>query len=101
MKKLVFDIIRKLDLPEVTYADVRFTSTDTKNIFFQRAKMKGFGSSLDSTALGIRVLVNGCWGFAGTDIINPTKLYGLIKLAINNAKHGAKFRKFPVKFEKI
>ena len=101
MKKLVFDIIRKLDLPEVTYADVRFTSTDTKNIFFQRGKMKGFGSSLDSTALGIRVLVNGCWGFAGTDIINPTKIDGLIKLAINNAKHGAKFRKFPVKFEKI
>ncbi len=101
MKKLVFDIIRKLDIPEVSFADVRFTSTDTKGIFFQRGKLKAYSANLDATALGIRVLVDGCWGFAGTDIIDPTKIDSLIKIAINNAKHGSKFRKFPVKFEKI
>ena len=34
MKKLVYDIINKLNAQNITYADVRFTDTDTQQIYF-------------------------------------------------------------------
>ncbi len=101
MKKLVNDIINKLDIPEVSYADVRFTNTDDQIVYFEKGKLKYFGSDYDSVALGIRVLVNGCWGFAGTKILNNTSIEKTIKKAIYNAKTGSKFRKEPASYKKL
>ena len=101
MKKLVYDIINKLDIPEVTYADVRFTNTDDQVIYFEKGRLRHFGSDYDSIDLGIRVLVNGCWGFAGTTILTNVSIEKMIKKAISNAKVGSKFRKEPATFKKL
>ncbi|MCF7858812.1 MAG: TldD/PmbA family protein [Candidatus Cloacimonetes bacterium] len=101
MKKLVYDIVNKLDLPGITYADVRFTDTDTQSIYFEKGNLKHFGFDLDSQALGIRVLTDGCWGFAGTTILNSNSIDKTIKRAISNAKIGSKFRSDPVAFKKL
>lgn len=98
MKNLLKNIIEKLNRKEVQFADVRFTSTDNQHIGFQKKSLKFFSTDKNSEALGIRVLVNGCWGFAGTGLIDVTKIDNLIDLAISNAKHGAKFRHTPVQF---
>ncbi|NQV18152.1 MAG: TldD/PmbA family protein [Armatimonadetes bacterium] len=101
MKKLVFDIINKLQIPEITYADVRFTSTDEQVIYFEKGVLKHLGSDYDSAALGIRVLVNGCWGFAGTTILSNASIEKAIKKAILNAKIGSKFRREPASYKKL
>ena len=101
MKKLVYDVINKLDLPGVTFADVRFTSTDNQQIYFEKGELKHFGSELDSIALGIRVLIDGCWGFAGTTILNNPAIEKAIKKAISNARIGSKFRKVKAPYKKL
>jgi len=98
MQELIKNIINKLDLPQLTYADVRFTSTDTQTIFFDKGALKHFSSNLDSRALGIRVLKNGCWGFAGTTILSEQAIDKTIQRAITNAKLGSKFRPQAAKF---
>ena len=99
MKKLILDIINKLDTPEITFADVRFTNTDTQTIYFEKGILKHYGSNMESKALGIRVLINGCWGFAGTKILSKKSIDATIKKAIYNASTGSKFRREPAEYK--
>lgn len=101
MKKLIYDIVNKLNKRNIQYGDVRFTSSDTQTIYFEKKNLKHISKTTDAEALGIRVLVDGCWGFAGTDIMDVTKIDSLINLAISNAKHSTKFRHTPVAFKAI
>jgi TldD protein len=101
MKKLVYDIINKIKTQNVSYADVRFTNTDEQTIYFEKGILKHFGSNLDSKALGIRVLADGCWGFAGTTILTNDSIDKTIKKAISNAKLGSRFRVDPAEFKKL
>lgn len=101
MKTQVQQILSKLNTPDVTFADVRITKTDQEQIFFQNGFLRNFGSSLDSLALGIRVLVKGCWGFAGTRDLSESSIDKTIKLAKENALHGSKFIKEPVSFKPL
>jgi TldD protein len=98
MKKLVNDILNKTKAMGVTFADVRFTSTDQETVFFEKGNLKHYGRSMDSEAIGVKVLIDGCWGFAGTNILNMTEIDKTIKLAVNNAKTGAKFRNQKIKY---
>ncbi len=101
MKKLILDIINKLDTPEITFADVRFTNTDTQTIYFEKGILKHYGSNMESKALGIRVLINGCWGFAGTKILSKKSIDATIKKAIYNASTGSKFRREPAEYKQL
>jgi len=101
MKKLIYDIVGKLNKRDIQFGDVRFTSSDSQTIFFEKKNLKHISKTTDAEALGIRVLVDGCWGFAGTDVMDVTKVDGLINLAISNAKHSARFRHTPVAFKSI
>lgn len=101
MKKLVWDIINKLNLPYITFADVRFTSTDNQTIYFEKGELKFINSSYDANTLGVRVLINGCWGFAGTTVLTKTSIENIIKKAINNAKKGSNFKNNKVKYSPL
>ncbi len=101
MKKLVYDMVNKLDLPGVTFADVRFTSTDNQQIYFEKGELKHFGSELDAVALSIRCLIDGCWGFAGTTVLTNFEIEKTMKKAINNAKIGSRFRKEKAIYKKL
>src|SRR3954451_18242283 len=48
------------------YADVRIVETRERHVATKNGKAGSVGSS-ESLGLGVRVLVNGCWGFAATD----------------------------------
>ncbi|MDP8219726.1 MAG: TldD/PmbA family protein, partial [Candidatus Stygibacter frigidus] len=98
MKKLVNDILNKTKAMGVTFADVRYTSTDNETIFFQKGSLKHYGRAMDAQAIGVRVLIDGCWGFAGTDILNTGEIDKTIKLAVTNARLGAKFRNQKIKY---
>lgn len=96
MKEKVKQILNKLNTPDLTFADVRITKTDEEQIYFQNGFLRNFSSSLDSYALGIRVLINGCWGFAGTRHLDDASIENTINKAKTNAIHGSKFIRQPV-----
>jgi TldD protein len=96
MKVLVRDIIQKLQQPGITFADVRFTSDDNRSIYFQKGELRSVFTSSEAMSLGVRVLIDGCWGFAGTRSLDRASVDKTIQAAIRNARHGSKFRHQPV-----
>ncbi len=101
MKKLVYDIINKISIPEITFGDVRLTSTDNNTIFFEKGQLKYYGQSTNDVSIGIRVLINGSWGFAGTSKLDKMSVDKAVKTAINNARIGSKFKNQKVTFSPI
>jgi TldD protein len=79
-----------------TYADVRigrylnqFVSTREKNV-------QGIGNT-ESYGMGIRVIANGCWGFAATDNMTTDGVARAAEKAVQVAKVNAKIAEEPVK----
>jgi TldD protein len=101
MKTIAKKILEKLNTPDITFADVRITRTDQEQIYFQNGFLRNFNSSMDSLALGIRVLINGCWGFAGTRDLSDASIEKAIAKAKSNAVHGSRFIQTSVKFSSI
>lgn len=101
MENLIKQTLNKLNLPDVSFADVRVTTTDTEGIHFMNGFLRGYGNNLDSHAMGIRVLVNGCWGFAGSRDLSVNSIDKMIRTALSNARSGAGFIKNPVTFPAI
>jgi len=91
--------MQKLSHPKIQFADVRITKTDSEGMYFQNGFLRQYGSDMDSVAMGIRVLINGVWGFAGSRMINEANIEKLVKTAIGNAEAGSRFRQAPVVFK--
>ena len=98
MEDLIKRTLEKIDLSRVEFADVRVTQTDNEGIYFMNGFLRGYGSSRDSVAIGVRVLLNGCWGFAGTSDLREASLYRLVRAAVSNAEQGGNFTREPVTF---
>ena len=81
MKEMMKKILENIK-GQVTFADIRITKTDTESYMIQRGSLKSISADYNDTNAGIRVLVNGCWGFAGTDRLTPASLETAAKQAI-------------------
>ena len=93
MKELIKKIIDQISIPEITFGDVRYTSSDFQSIFFEKGNLKQLLKEKNDEAIGVRVLINGCWGFASTSLTSqPSEIDRIIKKAITNAKHGSLFK---------
>ncbi len=101
MKELIKKIINKLNIPEIDFADVRFTKTDNEGIFFERGSLKSVSSSIGNTAIGIRVLINGTWGFAASSKVDESVVDKLIKNAMESAKEGSRFKWDKIKYKVV
>ena len=98
MKHLTDKIIARLQSPDISYADLRITITDYESIGFENASLKDYSSSKASPAIGIRVLIDGCFGFAGSSDLSEQSIDRLIRTARQNAIHGALFQKAKLSF---
>src|SRR4051794_18316282 len=76
----------------VTYADVRVEQAKERHITTKNAKPANVGA-YDSMGVGIRVIADGCWGFAATDEISAKGLERAANLAIEIARSGALAKK--------
>ena len=101
MKDLIKNIVEKLNTHEITFADVRYTCSDYQTIYFEKGHLKHLSTEKNDEGIGVRVLINGCWGFAGTTLINDTEIDRTIKRAILNAKQGSLFRQNKVIYNSI
>jgi TldD protein len=76
----------------ITYADVRVEEARERHITTKNAK-PGTIATYESMGVGIRVISNGCWGFAATDEISPKGLERAANLAIEIARSGTAAKK--------
>lgn len=79
----------------VQYADVRVENGRERTLATKSGKIGNIGSA-ESIGVGIRVLVDGSWGFSATDDLSPAGIQNTAALAIEIANAGGLARKHPV-----
>jgi TldD protein len=79
----------------VTYADVRVEDARERHITTKSGK-PGTVATYDSLGVGIRVIADGCWGFAATDELSGKGLERAANLAVEIARSGALAKKHDV-----
>ena len=88
-------VSRALDLAEVQgagYADIRIVRTSQERISVRSGVVDTLSFD-ESLGFGIRVLVNGCWGFASSHDITSKEVDRVTALAVNIAKASATLSK--------
>jgi len=89
---------RALDLAAMkgaSYCDVRLVETNQER-FVVRTGVVDTISNDESLGIGVRVLVNGSWGFASTNIITPAEVDRATSLAVEIALASAQSSNGPV-----
>lgn len=79
-----------------TYTDVRIGRYLNQFIATREKQVQGV-TSTESFGVGIRVIVNGTWGFASSNEVTPDGIRKATLKAIAIAKANSKFQKEPVK----
>ena len=88
-------VSRSLDLAEVQgagYADIRIVRTSQERISVRSGVVDTLSFD-ESLGFGVRVLVNGCWGFASSHDITSKEVDRVTALAVNIAKASATLSK--------
>ena len=88
MKQLALQALDSALAPGVTYADVRVIESRDRDLSTKNGK-PGQVSSAESAGLGIRVLADGCWGFAATDDLGKAGVEATARLAVDIARSSA------------
>src|SRR3989344_3083762 len=89
MLKTAQKILAKI--PKVTYADVRIVEKESEDIATKDGVVEALASST-SIGYGIRVLKNGAWGFAASNIITTKEIDRTIKKAVAIAESSAQYK---------
>ncbi len=81
-------VLRALDLARVKgagYADVRVVNTTQERLVVRNGVVETLSTD-ESLGFGVRVLVNGCWGFASSHDVTPMEVDRVTALAVQIAK---------------
>jgi TldD protein len=78
------------------WAEARYHRRNSQSVSVQKGLVKQAKSNLTS-GVGIRVLVDGAWGFSSTSDLTPQALEKTLKLAIDCAKSLSQLKKSKVK----
>jgi TldD protein len=78
-----------------SYADVRAIEQRDRHVSTKNGKAGHVGSS-ESFGIGIRVIADGCWGFAATDELTPDGIEAAAALATQIARSGSLAKKSDV-----
>jgi TldD protein len=92
MKDLALKALEAVSRAGVSYADARAIEIRDREIGTKNGKV-GHISGNESLGIGIRVLADGCWGFAGTDELTPEGIETAAGLAVRIARTGVRARK--------
>jgi TldD protein len=90
---------RALNLAQIqgaTYADIRVVERRTQNIAVKNGVVEGLSDNL-SQGFGVRVLVDGAWGFASSAVLAPMEVDRVTALAVKIARASALFKTHDVR----
>jgi TldD protein len=82
------------------HADARIVEEESEAITVRNQEMEGIDRTA-STGIGIRVLVNGFWGFAATARLEPAEIERTARLAVAIAKAAARLPMEPVRLAEV
>jgi TldD protein len=82
------------------YADARFVHEDSESITVRNQEMEGIDRAT-SEGIGVRVLVDGYWGFAATARPEGAEIARTAGLAVEIARAAARLPREPVKLTEI
>ncbi|MCP4229743.1 MAG: TldD/PmbA family protein [bacterium] len=88
MKKIIEKTLNHLQAKKVTYGDIRVVRAKSENLAAKNGKPDSISSNSDH-GFGIRVIVNGCWGFASSSHINEEEMLRVADEAVAIAETGA------------
>ncbi len=80
MKQIALEALDFALGPEVEYADVRVVETKDRAVATRNGRVSQVAAA-ESMGVGVRVLINGSWGFAATDRLNRDGLAAAANLA--------------------
>ncbi len=83
-----------------TYADVRIGRYLNQFVVTRENKVQNIINT-ESFGVGVRVIVNGTWGFSSTDNVTEAGIIAATKEAVSIAKANSKFQKEPVKLAPV
>ena len=89
---------RALDIARsagASYADARFLAEDSESIDVENVRVEGVSRGSDA-GIGVRVLVEGAWGFAGTALMDPKEIERVANLAVEIARSSRPLLRSPV-----
>jgi len=100
LKENLEEIIEYLKRKKVDYADARFVDSKTESITVKNGQLEGLSRN-ESKGIGIRVLYNGCWGFAAGSGLTISALKNTADKAVRIARASATTRKNPVRLASV
>ena len=83
-----------------SYGDLRVARYMNESINTREERVEDVSSSVNS-GFGARVLVEGTWGFASSNVVTPEQIEKTTRLAVEIAKANRAIRKKPVEIEKL
>jgi len=83
-----------------SYADIRLGRTQYEAFQAREKRLENFRSSF-SSGFGVRVLLGGSWGFAGSTLLDEAEIARAVALAVENAKASQLIQATPIVLEDI
>ncbi len=96
MKSLTDRALNLAQVQGASYADIRINNRRTQNVDVKNGVVEGLSDN-ESQGFGIRVVVNGAWGFASSSLITPAEIDRITALAVQIARASALFKTHDVK----
>jgi TldD protein len=83
-----------------SYADVRVGRNQREFIRARERRIEEFDAML-AVGFGVRVLIDGSWGFAGSEVITEDEVRRAVALAVDNAKAARLIQASPIVLEDV
>ena len=83
-----------------TYADARILDQGSQHVRVRNGDVEAVRSGT-STGIGVRVVADGCWGFAATGRLTPGDVEATARLAVDVARSGQALCKAPVRLAHV
>ncbi|CAN5517733.1 hypothetical protein BH18ACT1_BH18ACT1_15540 [soil metagenome] len=83
-----------------TYADARVLDLASEALRVRNGQVEGVRQS-SSAGIGIRVIADGCWGFAATGRLEPQEVERAARLAVEVGRSGRLLRAAPVALAEV
>lgn len=91
MKDLAARALNLAQMRGATYADIRIVARDNQRIAVKNGKVEVIEQN-ETQGLGVRVIVNGAWGFAASSRVDMRQVDNVVARAIAIAKASALFK---------
>lgn len=95
MKELADRALNTASMLGATYADIRVVHRENQEIDAKNALVEGISQHV-SRGFGVRVLVEGAWGFSSSSVIAPDEVAAIMRQAIRIAEASARVKGRPV-----